>query len=80
MNFRLRAKFFVSQDKLSKISPKFRKFAKFYFEKVFKINLQILTSKDELIFLTSYRQVVLTPYCETAFSVISKTEKIIKYS
>ena len=28
--------------------------------------------------MTSYRQVVLTPYCETSFSVINKSEKKYK--
>ena len=38
INFRVWAKLFVSQDKLSKIAPKFEKFVKFFLAKVFKEN------------------------------------------
>ena len=38
INFRVWAKFFVSQDKLSKIAQKFVKFVKFTLAKVFKEN------------------------------------------
>ena len=36
-----------------------------------------MTSKDQLIFMTSYGQVVLTHCCETSFSVINKFGKNI---
>ena len=38
INFRVWAKFFVSQDELSKIAPKFGKFVTFSLAKVFKEN------------------------------------------